>query len=106
VTIIGEHLYRHHILRINYTTYDVQRSQDSINPCTHPDIMVLSCDNEMDEDAHPYWYGRVIGVYHIEVRHTGPLSKQSSIQHLEVLHIHWFEVDCSYLAGFKARRPY
>ncbi|KAJ3752587.1 hypothetical protein EV360DRAFT_54941, partial [Lentinula raphanica] len=29
-------------LRVNYTTYDVRRDQDTINPRSHADVMVLS----------------------------------------------------------------
>ncbi|KAI0263908.1 hypothetical protein BC834DRAFT_970987 [Gloeopeniophorella convolvens] len=42
-------------LRINYTTYDMRRAQDTINPRTHADIMVLVHEDDA-EDLHPYWY--------------------------------------------------
>ena len=36
-------IYWHHLMQINYTTYDVCRAQDSINPSTdHQDIILLS----------------------------------------------------------------
>ncbi|KAJ3925662.1 MAG: hypothetical protein NXY57DRAFT_1051654 [Lentinula lateritia] len=43
-------------LRINYTTYDVRRNQDVINPHTNP-------------NAHPYWYAQVLGIFHADVIH-------------------------------------
>ncbi|KJA12543.1 hypothetical protein HYPSUDRAFT_118832, partial [Hypholoma sublateritium FD-334 SS-4] len=51
---INERLYRHKVMRINYTTYDVRLGQDSVNARNHADIMVLS---RIDED-HPFEYGR------------------------------------------------
>ncbi|KAJ3816221.1 hypothetical protein F5880DRAFT_1619609 [Lentinula raphanica] len=42
-------------LRVNYTTYDVRRDQDTINPRTHADVMVLSPETE--PGAHPYLIG-------------------------------------------------
>jgi len=48
-----------HILQVNHTTYDLRREQDTINPSTRADIMVLS---HKDERTHPYWYARVLGI--------------------------------------------
>jgi len=84
-------IYEHKFLRVNYTTYDLRREQDSINPRTHPDVMVLSGETAEDtDDAHPYWYARVIGIYHARVRHIGPLSKSSEPQRLEFLRVRWY----------------
>ncbi|KAH9004426.1 hypothetical protein EDB84DRAFT_1573164 [Lactarius hengduanensis] len=66
----GRKLYQHKVLRINYTTYDLRREQDSINPRTHPNIMVLRPDGP---DPHPYWYARIIGIFHIVVDHSEPI---------------------------------
>ncbi|KAF9555171.1 hypothetical protein CPC08DRAFT_613770, partial [Agrocybe pediades] len=41
VHIENDSLFCHKVLRINYTTYDLRRSQDSVNPRTHPDVMTL-----------------------------------------------------------------
>jgi hypothetical protein len=41
----------HKALRINYTTYDMRREQDSVNPRTHANVMLLSHSD--DESAHP-----------------------------------------------------
>ncbi|KAI0247482.1 hypothetical protein BJV78DRAFT_1102516, partial [Lactifluus subvellereus] len=65
VRILGERLYRHKTFRVNYTTYDIQRDGDTINPQTYPDIMVKS--PEMGAGAQPYWYARVIGIFHAMV---------------------------------------
>lgn len=44
-----DRIYRHNLLRINYTTYDVRRGCDFINPTTsRRDIMVLTQISKMD----------------------------------------------------------
>lgn len=98
-------IYRHHVMRVNYTTYDLRREQDSINPRTHPDIMVLSGEtDETCDDPHPYWYGCVIGIFHANVLHVGPLSHSSQPQHMEFLFVRWFGHDLEYKAGWKEKK--
>ncbi|TFY50777.1 hypothetical protein EVJ58_g10894, partial [Rhodofomes roseus] len=38
LAIAKDRMYLHKVLRVNYTTYDMRRGQDSINPRTHPNI--------------------------------------------------------------------
>ena len=104
IQIVDNTLYRHKTLRVNYTTYDLRRQQDSINPRTHPDIMLLSHEDAASDDAHPYWYARVIGIFHVDVTHTGPLSKSSHKQRVNFLWIRWFGRDLPFKAGWQARR--
>jgi len=59
-------IYHHSILRVNYTTYNLQHEQDTINSCTCANIMVLSHE---DEKIHPYWYAHVIGIFHVNVEY-------------------------------------
>lgn len=78
VVIDNNVIYCHKVLRVNYTTYNMRRAQDFINPRVsgHADIVVLSPKNEEEnEDPHPYWYARIIGIFHANVRHIGPNSK-------------------------------
>lgn len=89
-------MYRHKVLRLNYTSYDFRRCQDSSNPRTHPDVMVLS--DEEDED-NPYWYARVIGIYHVNVHLRG-----QSTQRINFLWVRWFGPDTNYKSGWKAKR--
>jgi hypothetical protein len=90
--------YMHNVLRINYTTYDVRRKQDTINPHTsHRDIIVLA-QNE-DEDDHPYLYARVIGIFHVNVVYTGGTRVDYSPHKFEVLWVRWFEHDTNAPAG-------
>jgi hypothetical protein len=108
VLIMKNTVYRHKVLRINYTTYDMRRTQDSLNPriSGHSDIMVLSPENEnQNEDPHPYWYARILGIYHADIRYTGPNSAVSrEPQHMEFLFVRWFGRDPTLQAGWKAKR--
>ena len=93
VVFKGNKIYRHRLLRINYTTYDLQREFDSINPHTdHRDIMLLS---NLDGD-HPFCYARVLGIFHANIIYTGPGSKDFKSRRIEFLWVRWFEViqDC------------
>jgi hypothetical protein len=87
-----DRMYLHNILRVNYTTYDVRRKQDTINPNTsHRDIMVLA-DNDDDSD-HPFLYARVIGIFHVNVVYTGGTMVDYHPRKVNVLWVRWFEYD-------------
>lgn len=66
----------------------MRRNQDSCNPRTHSDIMLLS--NDVDNHEHPYWFGRIIGIFHINVVHSGRSSNSSQPQHFDFLYVRWF----------------
>ena len=101
-------IFRHKVLRVNYTTYDLRRAQDSINPRIqgHADIMVLSPENEdKNKDPHPYWYARILGIYHANVRYTGSnRSISRDPQRMEFLFVRWFGRDMTPKAGWKTKR--
>ncbi len=102
--ILDDRIYPHKAVRRNYTTYDMRRDQDYINPVSHPDIMVLA-DQDFTDD-HQFWYARVIGVYHANVRYVGPNNTRasSSWRRVHFLWVRWFERDLSYPCGFQHRR--
>ena len=102
IRIIGDQIYSGKVLRINYTTYDIRRAQDSMNPRTHCDVMVLSTETGLN--AHKYWYARVLGVFHAKVMHSGPEARNRSVQHMEFLWVRWFGMEPSYCWGFKTAR--
>jgi hypothetical protein len=89
----GDRMYMHNIVRVNYTTYDVRRKRDTINPNTsHRDIMVLA-ENDNDSD-HPFLYGRIVGVFHVNAIYLegGPMVDYRPCK-VEVLWIRWFSHD-------------
>ncbi|KAJ3755244.1 hypothetical protein EV360DRAFT_86085 [Lentinula raphanica] len=89
VTFINNRIFRHKVVRLNYTTYDLRRNQDSCNPRTHADIMMLSGDSETCDD-HPYWFARIIGIYHVNIVYSGQQQKFLAPQKLDFLHVRWF----------------
>ncbi|KAJ7023894.1 hypothetical protein C8F04DRAFT_969636 [Mycena alexandri] len=104
VTIMRERIYTHKILRVNYTTYDAQRDQDTLNTSSHPDFMAFAHEEE-DDNPHPYWYGRIIGIFHADVRHVGARSKTGGRpQRMEFLWVRWFGRDIDHVAGWATKR--
>lgn len=86
-----ELMYRHNILRINYTTYDIRRAQDTVNPGTeHRDIMLLSSKPGV---SHEYRYARVLGIFHVNAIYSGPGRRGNLPPHrLEFIWVRWFEL--------------
>ena len=91
VLLKNDRIYRHRLMRINYTAYDVRRMQDSINPNTdHRDVILLS--DTPTSTAHPFCYARVLSIFHANVIYNGPALTDYQPRRLEFLWVHWFEV--------------
>jgi hypothetical protein len=73
-------------MKVHYTTYDMRREYDIINPRTHADVMVLSGETA---PTHPYWYARVLGIYHIDTWLEGSRGRTKQ-QRVEVFYVRWF----------------
>jgi hypothetical protein len=89
----GDRMYNHRMIRFNYTTYDVRRSQDVVNPNTsHRDIMLLANPTEMEaQSGHQFLYARVLGIYHVNAVYTRKGMLNYSSQRLDFLWVRWFE---------------
>ncbi|KAJ7066702.1 hypothetical protein C8F01DRAFT_1124234 [Mycena amicta] len=99
VLIKDHRVYTHATMRVNYTTYDIQRDQDVINVRSRPFIIVHAQD---PQDPHPFWYGDVKGILHVYVSFADrPLEGP---KRMEVLFVRWFQRDMSYRSGFKQKR--
>jgi hypothetical protein len=88
-----DRMYRHNVLRINYTTYDVRRSQDVVNPLTsHYNIMVLNNtgDDNDSPSVQPFRYARVLGTYHVNVVYVGPGVLTYRPRRMEFLWVRWY----------------
>ncbi|KIO09076.1 hypothetical protein M404DRAFT_132837 [Pisolithus tinctorius Marx 270] len=94
------------MLHVNYMTYDLCREQDTINPCTHADIMLLSC--ETDDCHHPYWYAHIIKIFHINVQYYDNNASSDGIKRMNMLFVQWFSHDNGRPggSGFAACRLY
>lgn len=106
ITIQDNRLYFHRTLRLHYTSYDMRRQQDIINPASSPDIMVLSCED--GEDVHPFWYARVVKIFHLLVHNRGmaPPMEHSPMepQRMNVLWVRWFGLDTDARGGWSKKQ--
>ena len=99
-------LFSHKVLRINYTTYDMRRGQDSLNPRNHCDFMALAPPSSAGSaSAHPFVYGRILGIFHAYVRYARPESRpQDGYRQVDFLWVRWFRLDDTFGAGWDSRR--
>lgn len=93
-------IHSHPILRVNYTSYDLQRLQDIVRPETHPFIILHSNDDVPQDGAafHPFWYARVLGIYHAMVRDHRSISKE--LKRINFLWVRWLVRDPNDAAGW------
>ena len=101
VIIANNRIFEHAYLQINYTTYNLCHDQDSISALSHPNIMLLS---QEDEQLHPYWYAHVCLIFHLFVQHckdtASPFSKP---ERMDVLFVQWFQCDLNFNSGWDAK---
>ncbi|KAG6912852.1 hypothetical protein DXG01_011578, partial [Tephrocybe rancida] len=100
-----DRIYKHNLFRVNYTTYDVRRGEDIIHVNTsHRNIMVLNPLFTPDNGEHPYWYARVLGIYHANVFYLGEGNTDYNPQRVEFLWVRWFSCMDGVPSGWKHRR--
>ncbi|KAH7918667.1 hypothetical protein BV22DRAFT_1108297 [Leucogyrophana mollusca] len=84
-------MYWHNLCRINYTSYDVRRGQDIVNPRTdHRNIMLLSDSQSDADDTSPqqsFLYAQVLGIYHVNAVYIGPGSLDYNARRVEVFRL-------------------
>jgi hypothetical protein len=64
-----DHMYKHKIMHINYTSYDIRRDQDIVYIGTRGqcnNIMVLALEH-IWLYGHPFWYAHMLEIYHTNV---------------------------------------
>lgn len=81
VIIADSRLYSVQTMQVYYTTYDLRREYDTVNPRTHCDVMVLSGETR---PRHPYWYARVLGIYHVDAWQSETPMKRHQVEVLYV----------------------
>ncbi|KAJ7762206.1 hypothetical protein B0H16DRAFT_1884179 [Mycena metata] len=101
VRIHSNKIYATRTLRVNYTTYDVRRGQDTLNPRTSSFVMIRSPETEAG--AHPYWYCQLLGIFHANVFRVTE-SGATSPTPMEFLWVRWMGVEPGYRAGIKRAR--
>jgi hypothetical protein len=92
VVFQGQRIFRHKLLYLNYTTYDIRQDQDIVNPNSNRrDVMFLRASSLDDRASdHHYVYGRVLGIFHANVL----LAGDQNLQHWErfdFLWVRWFK---------------
>ncbi|EGO04992.1 hypothetical protein SERLA73DRAFT_45390 [Serpula lacrymans var. lacrymans S7.3] len=86
-------IYNHKIFRINYTTYNIQRAQDVINPQTnHCNIMLLAHPDSSSSSAHPFLHAQVIGIYHVNVISIDSTNIDYRPRQMGFLWVRWYEL--------------
>ncbi|KAG6881621.1 hypothetical protein C0992_000614, partial [Termitomyces sp. T32_za158] len=105
IHIVGNKIYRHKQIQVNYTTYDCQRAQDTLNPQTHANALVISQEDQEDGvKPFPYWFCHILGIFHASVLHTGPKSTSRDPQRIEFLWVRWYGREVSLKSGWGSRR--
>jgi hypothetical protein len=93
IFIQNDTLYNHPILTINYTSYDLQREQDTIHlGYGREGIMVYTPTLGGHE---PWSYANVLAIYHVIVR----IASDPEPKRLTVLWVRWMERSTSGLNG-------
>jgi len=95
LTFLNNQIYRHKVLRTNYTSYDLRRCQDLFNPRTQADFMTFfhEDDSQDQEEPFPYWFGRILGIFHAKVNYVGldlPMIQEESV---DFLFVRWYGRD-------------
>lgn len=92
IIVKDDRMYNHNIARFNYTSYDVRRAQDVINPrTTHCNVMVLRSEDDLEHHGHQFIYGKVLGIYHVNVIYIGAGFVDYTPTRMEFLWVRWYE---------------
>jgi hypothetical protein len=88
-------MYKHSLMHLNYTTYDVRRAQDVINPLTSRCNIMLLGEADVDDstagEQDPYLYARVLGIYHVNATYIGPGIIDYRSHRIDFLWVRWYQ---------------
>ncbi|KIK92915.1 hypothetical protein PAXRUDRAFT_790802 [Paxillus rubicundulus Ve08.2h10] len=99
VLIRGNMLFAVKTMQVHYTTYDLREEYDYLRLGHQCDVMVPT--GESEPGCHPYWYARVLGIYHVDVRLLGGNQDYCN---LHLLWVRWFGTSPGHRSGLKAGR--
>jgi hypothetical protein len=104
-----DHMYKHNIMCINFTSYNICHDEDIIHSGTHAqsNVMVLSPEASDallsgPDNHHPFWYAHILGIYHANVIYIGEGNTNYLSCRLEFLWIFWYGLT-DYNAGWGTR---
>ncbi|TEB27708.1 hypothetical protein FA13DRAFT_1634250 [Coprinellus micaceus] len=93
----SDRVYKHKVLHINYTSYDVRRETDIINPATSrrnvmsPDIPhPLETLQSPSPPQHRFIHARVLAIFHVNVVYRGRGSWDLCKCRFDFLFVRWF----------------
>lgn len=75
-------------------SYDMRHKQDLVNLRTHADVMMLAPNYNPTSGDLPYVYGRVVSVFHVYARYSGPNATPDmhKLQRVNMLWVRWFQL--------------
>ena len=79
-------------MRINYTSYDVRRDEDVIHTGKCSNVMALA-PASIRLHGHPFWYARVLGIYHVNVIYIGEGNANYLPRRLDFLWVRWYVLE-------------
>ncbi|KAG6905806.1 hypothetical protein DXG01_000630, partial [Tephrocybe rancida] len=89
----GEMLYRHKILRVNYTAYDRRCAQDVFNPQTNHHDMMLLVDSESNRAGHQFRYAQIVDIFHVNALYSARDCRGDyTTKTFYILLVRWFEL--------------
>jgi hypothetical protein len=105
VFLRNDNIYEHKRIHFHFTTYDVQRGTDIVNPGTSRcNVMLLADDATSSSCPHRFLYARVLGIYHTNVIYTGPVARDHEPCRIDFLWVRWFEVVDPLSSGWSRAR--
>jgi hypothetical protein len=119
IMIVKDKIYPHATLKINYTTYDLHRQQDSLKSYLHvlpkgkgvkkghsprSFVMLASEETGKDRGYHPFWYAQVLGIFHVNARLVGEPRMESKRIHF--LWVKWLGHSKEHKYGLPPRGLY
>ena len=81
-------IYLHKLVRFHFTTYDVRRGTNVINPgASRHNIMLLADNAEgiASSNLHHFLYAWILGAYHVNAIYTGPGMCDFEAHHFDFL---------------------
>ncbi|EUC58746.1 hypothetical protein RSOL_274000 [Rhizoctonia solani AG-3 Rhs1AP] len=93
-----DRLYKHEIVGVNYTSYDMRRCADCIHPSAERSFVLVKASDVTSN--YPFYYARVLGIFHVNVC----LDTHQPFQRVEFLWVRWLAHDSSWRSGWKAKR--
>jgi hypothetical protein len=109
----SDRLYEHNVLHINYTSYDVRRETDIVNPKTSRRHVMCLREDEDEEDgdtdsdegrgastttsppptpppSHRFLHARVLAIFHTNIVYRGRGSSDLRRRRFDLLFVRWF----------------